>query len=83
MLNNPTNLKRNNADSILALYSGRGLGRGLEVQSPRTHVFCGSGEDVCLGPPGCPVGGAAGVWGEGVPSQGHPIPIFSKRELRA
>ena len=44
-----------------ALYSGRGLGGGLGVQS----VFCEYGEGIRLGPPGYSVGGAAGVWGEG------------------
>ena len=35
------------------------------------------------GCPGFSVGGAPGVWSEGFPSQGHPIPIFTKRELCA
>ena len=31
--------------------------------------------------PGVTVGGAAGVWGEGVSTQGHPIFVLPKREL--
>ena len=50
---------------------------GLKVDTAIQHC----GEKSGTGPPGETVGGAAGVFGDGVTPQGHPISVFPKREL--
>lgn len=48
---------------------------GLVICYSSLHVFCGPGEDLCLGPLGGFVWDTAGVWGSWPIVAGNSIPV--------
>ena len=53
----------------------------MRVLSSSLHVFYRPEEDQRAWPPGCPVGGNAGVSGTGINTKTYPVTLLAKAEL--